>query len=96
MQDFYEELAAFAATALDPPLPAYQIWLGHIMLEIAAHPSMIVDWIIVQHFALEMLSMTRRGYTNTYQINFIHRPTGNMITFSLYTGLRRAVTGGIP
>ena len=96
MQDFYEDLAGFAATTSSPTSNAYQLWFGQILLEITAQSNMIVEWGLVQRFALDMLSLTKRGYTNTYQINFIHRPTGRMITFSLYTGLLRAVTGSIP
>ena len=59
------------------------------MLEVVSRPGAIVDWILVQQFALDMLRSTKRGYTNTYLINFIHRPTGHMMTFSLYIGLRR-------
>ena len=66
------------------------------MLEMIAPPTVMVEWYILQHFALDMLGMTKKGYTNTYQINFVHSPTGRMVTFSLYTGLPRAVTGGIP
>lgn len=96
LQEFYEDLARFAATTLSPASDDYQLWFGQIMLEIRAQPTMIVEWLMVQRFALDMLSLTTRGYTNTYQINFIHRPTGQMITFSLYTGLLRAMTGSIP
>ena len=96
LQDFYRQVAALAATTLTPALRHYQICFGQIMLDVASHPSSIIDWEIVQHFALQMVRFTQLGYTNTYQINFIHQPTGNMVTFSLYTGLRRAVTGGIP
>ncbi len=94
MQDFYEDLAAFAATTLTPAGGYYQLWFGQIMLEITASPRAIVEWILVQQFALDMLRLTEGGYTNTYQISFIHRPTAEMITFSLYTGLLRATTGG--
>ena len=96
LQDFYENLALFAATTLRPASNDYQLWFGQMMLEIRSQPTMIVEWRIVQCFALDMLSLTTRGYTNTYQINFIHTPTGKMITFSLYTGLLRAMTGSIP
>ena len=94
MQGFYEDIAALAATTLIPASHYYQLRVGQIMLEITAPPRMVVEWILVQQFALDMLRMTKRGYTNTYQINFIHRPTGSMMTFSLYTGLLRAVMGG--
>lgn len=96
LQDFYEDLAKFAATTLSPASDDYQLWLGQIMLEIRAQPTMIIEWLMVQRFALDMLSLTRRGYTNTYQINFIHSQTQQMITFSLYTGILRAMTGSIP
>lgn len=96
MQHFYENIAAFAATTLEPASHNYQIWVGQIMLEITATTRTVVDWIVVQQFALDMLRMTKRGYTNTYQINFVQRPTGKMMTFSLYTGLLRAVPRGGP
>ena len=87
MQDFYEQVAGLAATALAPPTPKYQIWFGHNMLEIKPHPSIIVDWIVIQQFALHMLNLTKKGYTNAFQIDFIYRPTARMMTFNLYTGL---------
>ena len=96
MQDFYEVLAEFAATTLIPASHSYRVLFGQIMLEITAPPSTIVHWILVQRFALDLLRMTERGYISTYQINFIHRPTGRMVTFSLYTGLLRAMIEGIP
>ena len=40
------------------------------MLEMIPHPSIIIDWIIVQHFALQVLNVAKKGYTNTYQIKF--------------------------
>lgn len=95
MQDFYEDVAAYAATTMAPTSSGYRLSLGHILLEITAPPGIILNWMIVQNFALDMLGMTKRGYTNTYQINFVHRPTGMMVTFSLYTGLLRGVTGGM-
>lgn len=94
MQDFYEDLAAYSATTLTPASCGYQIWIGQLMLEIRAPPTVIINWILIQNFALDMLRLTKRGYTNTYQINFIHRPTGMLVTFSLYTGLLTGVTGG--
>ena len=89
MQDFYEDLAAFAATTLTPTSCCYHLRLGQLLLEVVAPPRTVVEWILVQHFALTMLRLTKRGYTNTYQINFIHRPTGKLVTFSLYTGILR-------
>ena len=94
LQDFYEDLAAFAAVTVTPAARSYQLYLGQVLLEVMGPPGFVVSWIMVQNFALDMLSLTKRGYTNTYQINFIHRPTGRMVTFSLYVGLQRMVTGG--
>ena len=91
MQDFYEDLAAYAATTLTPVSHNYNVWWGQLLLEIVGPPRGMVNWHIVQHFALDMLTLTKRGYTNTYQINFIHRSTGMIITFNLYTGLPRPV-----
>ena len=87
LQDFYEDLAAFAAVTVTPAARRHQLYLGQILLEIMGPPGFVVSWIMVQKFALDMLRLTKRGYTNTYQINFIHRPTGRMFTFSLYVGL---------
>ena len=89
MQDFYEDLAAYAATTLTPASPSYHLRLGQILLEVVAPSSIIVQWAVVQHFAMDMLRLTKNGYTNTYQINFIHRSTGMLVTFSLYTGVLR-------
>lgn len=85
MQNFYEDLAAYAAITLDPASSRYQIRLGQLLLEVQAQLNLIVDWIVIQQFALEMLKLTKRGYTNMYLINFIHRPTGKIVTFSLHT-----------
>ena len=89
LQDFYESVAGYAAITPVSETSTFQLWLGQIMLEIIAPQGEMVDWLIVQTFALDMLELTKRGYTNTYQINFIHRSTGKMMTFSLYTGLMR-------
>ena len=94
LQDFYEDLAALAAVTLLPAMRSQQIYLGQLLLEIMGPPGSVVSWRMVQIFALDMLRLTKRGYTNTYQINFIHRPSGTMVTFSLYIGMRRMVTGG--
>lgn len=87
MQGFYEDLAAYAATTLAPVSSYYNFRLGGLLLEIMAPPRVIVEWTLVQQFALTMLKLTKSGYTNTYQINFVNRPTGKMVTFSLYTGI---------
>ena len=94
LQNFYEDLAAFAAVTVTPAARGHHIHLGQIVLEIMGPPGFVVGWMTIREFALDMLRLTRRGYTNTYQINFIHRATGRMITFSLYVGLQGMVTGG--
>lgn len=89
LQDFYEDIAAFAANTLSPPLHTYHFWMGEILLEIMGprDSGETISWRVVTAFAAEMVSLTRRGYANTYQINFIHRPTGRMVTCSLWIGL---------
>lgn len=94
LQNFYEDLAAFAAVTVTPAMRGHQIHLGEVLLEIMGPPGFVVSWMTIREFALDMLRLTKRGYTNTYQINLIHRATGRMITFSLYVGLQRMVTGG--
>ena len=87
LQSFYEDVAGYAAIATVPPVERFQFYLGEIWLEVSAPAGCKVDWIIVQRFALDMVAMTKRGYTNTYQTNFVHRPTGKLLTFSLWVGL---------
>ena len=94
LQRFYEDLALFAAATVTPAARGHHIHLGEVLLEIMGPPGFVVGWLTIREFALDMLRLTKRGYTNTYQINFIHRATGRMITFSLYVGLPRMVTGG--
>lgn len=89
---FYEDLAAFAATTDNAPAETYRMWVGEIMLEVMAPSGYKITWLDVQHFANEMIGLTKRGYVNTYQVNFIHRTTGMLVTFSLYVGYMRAVT----
>lgn len=86
LQDFYEHLSGFAAVTNCPPLQSYLFRLGSIELEVMAPQGINIRWAVVQAFALEMLEMTKRGYTNTYQINFVNRTTGKLITFSLWVG----------
>ena len=93
LQKFYEDLAAFATVTVAPAARGHHIHLGQILLEIMGPPGFVVSWMTIREFALDMLRLTKRGYTNTYQINFIHRATGRMITFSLYVGLQGMVTG---
>ena len=94
LQKFYEDLAAFATVTVTPAARGHHIHYGQVLLEIMGPPGFVVGWMTIREFALDMLRLTRRGYTNTYQINFIHRATGRMITFSLYVGFQRMVMGG--
>lgn len=84
LQDFYEHLSGFAAVTNRPPSQSYHFRLGTILLEITAPQGTKIGWAFVQTFSMQMLEMTKRGYTNTYQINFVHRATGKLITFSLW------------
>ena len=65
------------------------------MLEIVPHPSKIVDWIIEQQLALQLLNLAKKCYTITFQIDFMYKPTARMMTLNLYW-VARAVTGGVP
>jgi len=89
LQSFYEDLAGYAALTTEPLSERIQIWLGDITLEVSAPIGTNVEWISIQGFAMEMLEMTKRGYTNTYLINFVHRPSGKLVTFSLLVGAIR-------
>lgn len=89
--DFYEDLVAFAAMTNVVPSQSFRIWVGDIMMEIMAPAGHEIQWISVLRFANWMIEMTRRGYINTYQINFVHVPTGLLLTFSLWVGYRRTM-----
>lgn len=96
MQSFYEDIAAFAATTLADHSDCYKLWAGEILLEIVAPKGILVPWISIQHFALLMLEKVKRGYVNTYQINYVHWPSKMLITFSLYTGMSGSLSRGQP
>lgn len=89
--DFYEGVAAFAALTNVVPSRSFRISVGNIMLEAMAPAGHDIQWISVQRFANWMVELTRRGYVNTYQINFIHRTTGVLLTFSLWVGYTRSM-----
>ena len=92
LQHFYEEVAAFAAQTSAVPLNIFSLVVGEITLEVRGPSGTAVSWLVVQAFANWLLDMTKRGYTNSYQINFVHRPTGQLLTFSLWFGYKRAAT----
>ncbi len=68
------------------------MWVGNIMMEVMAPSGHDIQWNDVQTFAKWMIELTRRGYINTYQINFVHRATGLLLTFSLWVGYTRTMT----
>ena len=89
MESFYEDVAAYAALTTSIMSNRVEIWLGGIMLEVVGPAGSNLSRRHIQAFAMDMLAMTKRGYTNTYLINYVHRPTGKLLTFSLYVGLVR-------
>ena len=44
----------------------------------------IIPWEFVASFAMEMLKLTKLGYTGLYTANFVHPTMGNAIWVSLY------------
>lgn len=91
MLDFYENIAAFAASTSMATADCYRMVLGEVTLEAKGPVGVPIPWLVVQAFANYMLDMTKRGYTNTYQINLVNRRTGQLLTFSLWVGYIRAV-----
>lgn len=89
--DFYETIAAFAALTNAVPSQSYRLWVGDILMEVMAPGGHDIHWIAVQRFAEWMIELTQQGYVNTYQINFVHRPSGLLLTFSLWVGCRRTM-----
>lgn len=86
LQSFYEDLAEYAAVTAEPLSERIQLRLGDIMLEVSVLVGLRIEWVSIQGFALEMLTITRLGYTSTFLINCVHRPSGKMITFGLFVG----------
>ena len=91
LRDFYEQVVVYAALTGESPSNRFSLSMGEIKLEIIGAVGTIVPWVTVQNFANRMIEMTKRGYINTYQINFIHRATGTLVTFNLYVGYIRAL-----
>ena len=91
LQSFYEDVASYAALTDIVPLSRCRIFLGEILLEVVGPAETAVSWAIVQAFANEMRMAAIRGYTNTYQMNYINRGTMRMLTFNLYVGYMRAL-----
>lgn len=92
--NFYENVAGYASVTDLATAQRYRLWMGEILMEAMAPDGYDIPWAMVQSFANWMLERTRRGYVNTYQINFIHKATGGLLTFSLWVGYERAMVRG--
>lgn len=88
LQSFYEDTAYRAATTLSSQSWRYLIRHGQIDLEIRSQMGDI-PWTFVIGFANAMLDLSKRGFTNTYQINYVNRITGKLLTISLWIGTVR-------
>ena len=88
LQFFYEDIAYLAATTLSPPAWRYLIRQGKMDLEIRSQEGNI-PWMVVASFANVMRELSMRGFTNTYQVNYINRETGKLVTMSLWVGTVR-------
>lgn len=85
---FYEDIAATAATTTVSTADRYIFRVGQITLEIRSTLSAI-PLVEVVGFANWMRENTKRGFTGTYQVNFVHRATGKLVTMSLWIGILR-------
>lgn len=88
LQSFYEDTAYLAATTLSTPAWRYLIRQGKLDLEIRSQEGNI-PWMVVATFANIMREMSKKGFTNTYQVNYINRETGKLLTMSLWVGTVR-------
>lgn len=88
LQSFYEDIAYLAATTLSTPTWRYLIRQGKLDLEIRSQEGNI-PWMAVVAFANGMRELSTRGFTNTYQVNYINRETGKLLTMSLWIGTVR-------
>ena len=88
LQSFYEDIAYLASTTLSPPAWRYLIRKGKLDLEIRSQEGNI-PWMVVAAFANLMRELSTRGFTNTYQVNYINRETGKLVTMSLWVGTVR-------
>ena len=88
LQAFYEGVAVAAFATRLTPSDRYLIRLGTIDLEIRSQMGDI-PWTFVISFANAMREMSRMGFTNTYQINYINRVTGQFLTMNLWIGVVR-------
>lgn len=85
---FYEDVAAKAATTTTSIADRSLFRAGEITLEVRSALG-AVPWVEVIAFANWMRENTKRGFTGTYQINFVHRRSGKLLTMSLWVGILR-------
>ena len=88
LMSFYEEVAAIASTTTSPITDRLFFRTSGITLEIRSALG-AVPWAEVIRLANWMRDNTNRGFTGTYQVNFVHRPTGKLLTMSLWIGILR-------
>lgn len=85
---FYEDIAAIAATTTVSTADRYICRVGQITLEIRSALG-VFPLVEVVGFANWMRENTKRGFIGTYQVNFVHRNTGKLVTMSLWVGILR-------
>ncbi len=85
---FYEDIAVTAAITTVSTADRYIFRVGQITLEIRSALGAI-PLVEVVAFANWMRENTKRGFTGTYQVNFVHRATGKLMTMSLWIGILR-------
>lgn len=88
LTSFYEDIAEKAATTALHVAERYYLRLGEITLEIRSALG-AVPWSAVAAYANWMRENTKRGFTGTYVINFVHKPTGKLLTMKLLIGILR-------
>ena len=83
---FYTNIAinALGPWAKNAPRTWIKISWGTLGLLFTATEGTTIPWGFVRTFALEMLGLTKRGYTGMYTQNYISPTMGNAIWVSLY------------
>lgn len=85
---FYEDIAAMAATTTISATDRLYFRVGQITLEMRSALGTI-PLVEAVRFANWMRENTNKGFTGTYQVNFVHRATGKLVTMSLWIGILR-------
>ena len=88
LQSFYEDIAYLAATTKSSTSTRFFYRMGTIDLEIRSQMGEIPRAMVIA-FANSMRELTKRGFTNTYQVNYINKATGQLLTVSLWVGVVR-------